>query len=254
MTHSLLVHSGFATAATTARAAVQRQVRVMRRGPDLTRTVYPYNPADSKLSATATKLSSPYALLLSSGLLTSLIDPVLLFIHVQCTCAPPRRTQSTPAQSNAQPKKNGTSKPKSSTFTRKRRTFQLAKLYISMLLDAALATSAQSQSQSQSAASASTPIPAAAAAPQSTTTTTTTPTPTPVHAQLSPLESHAVPAPPSLAPGSGPAHMNGHSSSVAPPHAHAHAPAHAQHLHGHGYAANHAPPPSSTNEVRDHAF
>ncbi|KAF8470294.1 hypothetical protein DFH94DRAFT_215551 [Russula ochroleuca] len=105
---------------------------------------------------------------------------------------------------------------------------------INMLLDAALATSPQSQS-------ASTPIPAATAtATQSTTTTATTPTPTPVHAQLSPLEPHAVPVPP-VVPA---AHMNGHSSSVAPPHVHTHA-----YLHGHAYGANHTPPaPGSTTE------
>ena len=107
----------------------------------------------------------------------------------------------------------------------------------SMLLDAALASSPHSQLQS-----ASTPIPGA----------TTTPTPTPVHAQLSPLEPHAVPA--SLAPAPVPAHLNGHSSSVAPPHAHPHA-----HLHGHGYVANHTPSsaahvPGSTTEVRNYAL
>ena len=106
--------------------------------------------------------------------------------------------------------------------------------FFSMLLDAALASSPHSQLQS-----ASTPIP-------------TTPTPTPVHAQLSPLEPHTVPA--SLAPAPVPAHLNGHSSSVAPPHAHPHA-----HLHGHGYVANHTPSsaahvPGSNTEVRNYAL
>jgi hypothetical protein len=219
--------------------------------------VYPAQPR--RFQALRERYESVTSVSFLSSLFRPPYDPVLhscqTIYHLSHIFTYARHTETHRVHPRSPPRNRKRTKPPSrnqvrSTHKENISTYPIYIYIYSMLLDAALATSAQSQSQSQPA-SASTPIPPATTAPQSTTTTTTTPTPTPVHAQLSPLESHAAP---SLAPGSGLAHMNGHSSSVAPPHAHAH-------LHVHGYAANHAPPPpsaaaaaapSSTNEVRDH--